>query len=135
MTESAAPCGRPAPRILIVEDEFLIAMALEDMLLAMGYAVVGIATTYETAVALAAEKRPALVLMDIRLASERDGIDAAIEIHRTLGVPSLFTSANIDPDNMDRAKAAIPAGWVPKPYSPEVLNEAVAEALRQTGQP
>ena len=95
----------------------------------MLYAVVGIAATYETAVALAAEKKPALVLMDIGLVSERDGIDAAIEIHRTFSVPSLFTSTNIDPENMDRAKAASPVGWVPKLYSPEVINEAAAEAL------
>jgi two-component system, response regulator PdtaR len=131
----AAPHDRPATRILIVEDEFLIALALEDMLLDAGHAVVGMATTYDEAVALAAETRPALVLMDIRLASERDGIDAAIEIERSLGIPSLFTSANLDPDNMERARTASPVGWVPKPYSPEVINDAVARALSEIGRP
>lgn len=121
-------CGA-VHRILIVEDEFLIALALEDTLVAAGHAVVGIAATFDQALALAGETRPALVLMDIRLASERDGIDAAIEIQRTFGIRSLFTSANIDPDNVQRAKAASPVGWVPKPYSPEVLAEAVDQAL------
>jgi len=130
MTLSAEKVScRSAHRILIVEDEFLIAFALEDMLISAGYVVVGIAATYEQALALAGETRPSLVLMDIRIASDRDGVDAAIDIHRNFDIRSLFTSANNDSDNVERANAANPLGWLPKPYSPEGLTKAVDEAL------
>ncbi len=118
-----------AQRIMIVEDEFLIAITLEDMLVSEGYVVVGTAASYEKALALAEETRPSLVLMDIHIASERDGVDAATEIYQSLGIRSMFTSANIDPDNVERGKAANPAGWLSKPYSPNALTKAVEEAL------
>lgn len=116
-------------RILVVEDEFLIAMTIEDALQAAGFAVVGIAATFEQAVALADRERPDLAIMDVRLASARDGIEAAIEIRRRFGVASLFASANVDPHNQARAEQAQPAGWLSKPYTPEKLTRAVERAL------
>lgn len=114
-------------RILIVEDEFLIALTAEEALLAEGFEVVGVAATYEQALSIAERERPDLVLMDIRLASVRDGVEAAIEIRRRFGLASLFTSANQDPENVARAQPAEPAGWLPKPYAIEKLVEAVRE--------
>lgn len=112
-------------RILIVEDEFLIALSAEEALLAEGYDVVGVAATFEQALSIAERERPDLVLMDIRLASARDGVEAAIEIRRRFGLVSLFTSANQDPEHVARAQAAEPAGWLPKPYAIQSLIQAV----------
>jgi DNA-binding NarL/FixJ family response regulator len=112
-------------RILIVEDEFLIALTAEEALLAEGFEVVGVAATFEQAIEIADRERPDLELMDIRLASARDGVEAAIELRRRFGLAWLFTSANHDPENVARAQAAEPAGWLPKPYAIESLVAAV----------
>ncbi|MBB4051321.1 DNA-binding NarL/FixJ family response regulator [Devosia subaequoris] len=120
--------GSNAPkRILIVEDEFLIALSAEEALLAEGFDVVGVAATFEQALSIAERERPDLVLMDIRLASSRDGVDTAIEIRRRFGLASLFTSANQDPENVARAQVAEPVGWLPKPYNIESLIAAVCK--------
>jgi DNA-binding NarL/FixJ family response regulator len=115
--------------ILLVEDDFLVGMEVEAGLEDAGYEVAGIATTAEEALELATSRRPALVVMDIRLASERDGIDAALEIFRTLGIRSIFASAHVDSQVRARAEAARPLGWVAKPYRVETLLAAVREAL------
>ncbi|HYD36700.1 MAG TPA: response regulator [Allosphingosinicella sp.] len=120
-----------SPCILLVEDDFLVGMEVEAGLEEAGYEVAGIAATAEEAVDLAASRRPALVVMDIRLASDRDGIDAALEIFRTLGIRSLFASAHVDAEVRARAEAARPLGWVGKPYRVETLLAAVGEALNQ----
>lgn len=132
--EAAAAEPRPppaaAPCILVVEDDFLVGMEIEAGLEGAGYALAGVAATAEEAVALAGARRPALVVMDIRLAGERDGVDAALEIFRTLGIRSLFASAHVDAEVRARAAAAQPFGWVAKPYRVETLLQAVEEALR-----
>src|SRR5512133_1880280 len=75
--------GKQGPlRVLVVEDDFLIAMQTEIALTAAGFAVVGPAATAEEAVALAGEAQPVLAVMDIRLASTRDGIDAARQLYQ-----------------------------------------------------
>ena len=127
-----APAGRADPPrrcILLVEDDFLVGMEVEAGLEEAGYEVAGIATTTEEAVAIAAARRPALVVMDIRLAGDRDGVDAALEIFRTQGIRSLFASAHGDAEVRARAEAARPLGWVAKPYRVETLLAAVARAL------
>jgi DNA-binding NarL/FixJ family response regulator len=132
--ESAGAEERPAaassPCILLVEDDFLVGMEVETGLREAGYEVAGIAATAEEAVELAAQRRPALVVMDIRLASDRDGVDAALEIYRTLGIRSIFASAHGDAQVRARAEPAQPLGWVAKPYRVETLLKAVEEALR-----
>jgi DNA-binding NarL/FixJ family response regulator len=124
---SASPASSPC--ILLVEDDFLVGMEMEAGLAEAGYEVAGIAATAEEAVAIAADRRPALVVMDIRLASDRDGVDAALEIYRTLGIRSLFATANGDAQVRARAAPARPLGWVAKPYRVETLLKAVEEAL------
>jgi DNA-binding NarL/FixJ family response regulator len=125
------PALVPRPCILLVEDDFLVGMEMEAGLQEAGYAVAGVAATAEEAVALAAERGPALVVMDIRLASERDGVDAALEIYETLGIRSLFASAHCDAEVKARAAAARPLGWVAKPYRVETLLKAIEGALRE----
>lgn len=125
------PALESRPCILLVEDDFLVGMEMEAGLTDAGYAIAGVAATAEEAIALAAERRPALVVMDIRLASERDGVDAALEIYRTLGIRSLFASAHGDAQVRARAEAAKPLGWVAKPYRVETLLRSIEEALRE----
>ena len=117
--------------MLIVEDEFLIAMSAEDVLCDAGLEVVGVAATFDEAIALGERMLPDIVLMDIRLASPRDGIEAATELRRRFGIPSLFTSANHDEVTMMRAEPAEPIGWLPKPYSPEALVSTTRAALEK----
>lgn len=119
----------PGECLLLVEDDFLVSMEMEIGLEEAGYRVAGIAATAEEAVELAALHRPALIVMDIRLAGERDGVDAALEIYRTLAIRSIFASAHGDAQVRARAEAARPLGWVAKPYRVETLLKAVREAL------
>ncbi|SDC47636.1 Response regulator receiver domain-containing protein [Belnapia rosea] len=120
----------PRGRVLVVEDEYFVALAAEDALASAGFEVVGVAATAEEAVEIAGTERPDLVLMDIRLAGARDGIDAASEIRGRLGIPSLFATAHSDAATRARGEgAAAPLGWLTKPYAPTELTAAVAAAL------
>jgi DNA-binding NarL/FixJ family response regulator len=130
-SEDARAAGAKAEpaRILIVEDDFLIGMQSEAALIEAGYHVVGTATTAEEAVELAAGERPFLAVMDIRLASKRDGIDAARELFDDHGIRCIFATAHDDPVTRDRAKPYAPLGWLAKPYTMASLVALVAEAL------
>ncbi|MCE6949746.1 response regulator [Cereibacter sphaeroides] len=130
-TSEGVGAGRkPLARILVVEDEWLVACEIEAALEGEGWEVVGIAASADEAVRMAEVHRPDLVLMDIRIRGNRDGIHAALEISRRFGLRSLFVSANHDPGTRERAQAAYPLGWVPKPFSAPLLVSAVEEALR-----
>ncbi|WP_246622833.1 response regulator [Rhizobium laguerreae] len=126
--ERAAGGGNPI-RILIVEDEFLIALELEYRLRDAGFEVIGIAATAGEALSIAASDLPALAIMDIRLADRTDGIQAAIELNATLGVRSIFASAHADPETRKRAAAASPIGWLQKPYQAEALINLIRQHL------
>ena len=117
-------------RILVVEDDFLVAMQVEAALSDAGFAVAGTASSADEAVALAASHRPTLIVMDIRLAGNRDGVDAALEIHRAMGLRCVFASAHADPEMRRRAAPSEPLGWLLKPYSMFALVEAIRSALR-----
>jgi CheY-like chemotaxis protein len=118
-----------APRILVVEDEPWIAMDMQRIVADAGYDAVGLAQDANEAVQMAAETRPALVLMDIRLAGQRDGIDAAVELVRRFGIRSIFVSAHFDGTTRRRAEVAQPYAMVDKPIDPDVLLAAIQRAL------
>jgi CheY-like chemotaxis protein len=120
-------------RVLIVEDEYFVALDAEDALTFAGFTVVGVATTAEEAAEIAAAESPDIVLMDIRLAGSRDGIDAAAEIRTRLGIPSLFATAHSDAATRARGdNAASPLGWLTKPYTQSEVTTAVTEAIAKT---
>ena len=120
----------PGPvRVLIVEDDFLIAMQTEVALTAAGFEIVGPATTAEEAVELAREAQPWLAVMDIRLASSRDGIDAARELYEDFSIRCIFATAHDDAHTRGRAEPYAPLGWLPKPYTMASLVAVVAEAV------
>lgn len=121
--------AEPAKRILVVEDEWLVAHESESALEDAGYVVVGVAASADEAVTMADIHRPDLVLMDIRLQGDGDGIDAAIEINRRLRIRSVFVTANVDAPTRERAQAAEPVAWIAKPYSTQQLLNDVADAL------
>jgi DNA-binding NarL/FixJ family response regulator len=127
-----APDTKANPaRILIVEDDFLIAMQTEAALTAAGFEVIGPATTAEEAVALAKQERPLLAVMDIRLASKRDGIDAARELFQDLGIRCIFATAHDDAVTRELVRPYAPLGWLSKPYAMGSLVALVSEALKR----
>jgi DNA-binding NarL/FixJ family response regulator len=123
------------PRILVVEDDFLIAMQTEIALTTAGFEVVGPATTAEEAVALAGEAQPVLAVMDIRLASTRDGIDAARQLYQDFAIRCIFATAHDDARTRGRAEPYAPLGWLPKPYTMASLVAVVAEAVAELRRP
>ena len=117
------------PRILIVEDDYFVAMELEHQLQEAGFDVVGVASTAEQAIEIGAAEKPTLAIMDIRLAGHRDGVDAAVELSSKFGIPSIFATAHGDSETRRRAQQAKPVGWLIKPYSAAALLAAVSAAL------
>jgi two-component system, response regulator PdtaR len=126
---SRRPSASTLQKILIVDDELWAALDMEWVVQTLGHEVVGPATTAEKAIELAGRARPNLVLMDIRLADNSDGVAAAIEIRQRFDIPSLFVSAHGDPISRNRAAAAQPLGFIEKPFSPESLSRAIEAAL------
>src|SRR5713226_3117564 len=119
-----APTYRSKPiSILIVEDEALIASYIEEVLGESGFRVAGIAASGPEALSLAAESRPSLALVDIRLTGPVDGIELACVLRQKFEVPAIFLSGLIDRDTTERAQAAQPLGFLPKPFLPsQVFN-------------
>jgi len=126
--------SHPAPRILVVEDDYFVAIDLEDGLREAGMQVLGPVSTAEAALALAHAERPILAVMDIRLAGQKDGIEAALELYRELGIRCIFASAHVEPPYRQRAAAAAPLGWVQKPYTIGTVVAAVKKALPEAEQ-
>ena len=124
LTESPA-------RILIVEDDFIVATEIETALSNAGFDVAGVAAFADEAVALAESQKPTLAVMDVRLGGERDGIHVAMEIFRKLGIRCIFATAHYDQHSLERAKPAMPFGWLQKPYSMVSLVNAVRRALKE----
>lgn len=115
--------------ILIVEDNLIVAEDIKEMLLELGYSVSGIARTYEDAMEQIGRSNPALALIDIRLASEKDGINFAEYLYAESKIPYLFVTASADPVHMNRAKRVHPWGYVLKPFRKDDLYAAIEIAL------
>jgi two-component system, response regulator PdtaR len=128
--EATVKGSRQAIAILVVEDDYLVASNMEAALLEAGLEIVGIATTAEEAIALAASRQPALAVMDIRLAGMRDGVELALELFTRHGIRCVFATAHRDPDVRARAEPARPLGWLQKPYAMPSLVESIRQALR-----
>ncbi len=116
-------------RILIVEDEAITALDLQRELLLQGHEVVGIAHTAADAVKAAGDLKPGLVLMDILLAGEMDGITAASVIRGNDEIPVVFLTAHSDQATLERALGAAPFGYLVKPFQPRELKVTIEVAL------
>jgi AmiR/NasT family two-component response regulator len=114
---------------LIVEDEAVIAMDLELMIADAGGRPVGLAATAADAERLAGVLRPDVILMDVRLKGERDGIAAAYAIREALGTPIVFVTGNEEAETVGRIRAVNGSSPVHKPVRASALIDAVLEAL------
>ncbi len=116
-------------KILIVEDEGIIAVDLRERLEELGYSVSAIVASGEEAIRNAAELRPDLVLMDVVLQGEMDGIEAAEQIRGQLGLPVVFLTAHADNETVQRAKVTEPFGYILKPFEERELHTSIQMAL------
>jgi signal transduction histidine kinase len=115
--------------ILIVEDEAVIAMDLQMQLQDMGYRVQGIARSGAQALSLAAQQRPDLVLMDIRIKGEMDGVQTAEQLRGEDAPPVVFLTSHHDEQTVARAAQTAPYGFVTKPFLPRALRATIEMAL------
>jgi PAS domain S-box-containing protein len=118
-----------AKRIFIVEDQRLIAADLENTLSKLGYEIIGSAPSGEEAIRRTAESHPDLVLMDIRLRGQMDGIQAAAAIRQREDIPIVYLTAYADEETILRAKVTSPFGYVVKPLNQRELRAAIEIAL------
>ena len=116
-------------RIMVVEDEGVTAMRILSSLEKMGYAVTSPVFSGEKAVKKVEEERPDLVLMDIVLRGEKDGIEAAGQIRSRFNIPVIYVSANSDEKMLKRIKKTEPFGYIIKPFDDRELRIAVEIAL------
>jgi signal transduction histidine kinase len=118
-------------RVLVVEDEGVVAADVAQTLIALGYEVVATAASGEAAIKKAADLTPDIVLMDIRLAGQLDGIQAAALIKAHRDVPVVFLTAHSDDETLTRAISTGPLGYIVKPFREPELRCAIELALHK----
>jgi CheY-like chemotaxis protein len=116
-------------RILIVEDERLIAVDLQRRLTRLGHSVVGLAACGKEAIQKALALRPDVVLMDIRLQGHMDGVEAAQRIQASFAMPVVFMTAYVDEDTRQRIRSVSPWGCLYKPFTPQQVQSVVENIL------
>ena len=117
--------------VLIVEDEIIVAKNIEAMLKGLDYSVVGICISGEKAIKAVADKKPDLILMDIVLGGDIDGIQTAAEILKETEVPIIFATSYSDEDTLKRAKETAPYGYIIKPFQKKELLVGIEIALER----
>jgi CheY-like chemotaxis protein len=116
-------------RILIVEDERLIAVDLQRRLTRLGYAVVALAASGAEAIQKALALCPDVVLMDIRLQGDMDGVEAAQQIHVSAAIPVVFMTAYVDEDTQQRVRATSSWDCLYKPFTSQQVQSALEQVL------
>ena len=116
-------------QVLVVEDASIIAKDIQDILRRLGYAVPVVVSSGEKAIQKAAEMHPDLVLMDIMLKGDMDGVEAAQQIRDRFHIPVVYLTAYADEDTLQRAKIAEPFGYILKPFEERELHAAIEMAL------
>ncbi|MBU4259376.1 MAG: response regulator, partial [Desulfobacteraceae bacterium] len=116
-------------RILVVEDEGIIAKDIKNILSFLGYSVIGIASSGEEAIEKAMEMHPDLVLMDIVLEGDMDGVKAAEHIRDRFDIPVVYLTAYSDDTTLQRAKITEPYGYILKPFQERELYTTIEMAL------
>jgi diguanylate cyclase (GGDEF)-like protein/PAS domain S-box-containing protein len=116
-------------RIMIVEDEGVTAIGIQKSIHDMGYAVTSVEVTGDNAVRQASKARPDLVLMDIALAGDMDGVEAGDIIQKTLHIPVIYLTAYSDRQILERIKTTRPFGYIVKPFNEYELRMAIDIAL------
>lgn len=116
-------------RILIVEDESIIVADIDATLRELGYDVCGTASSGDEAYMLAEKLKPDLILMDILIEGEADGIETAERINFTLDIPIVYLTAHANGATIERATATRPYGYIVKPFNEQVLHSNIEMAL------
>ena len=119
------------PCVLVVDDEYLIAESLRMQIEDMGLPVCGTAATAKAAVALAVTHQPRVVLMDVRLIGEEDGVDAALAIHEKVGSKVIFITGSREQATLERIEQDHPSSVLFKPIFGKQLQKAVETALTE----
>lgn len=115
--------------ILIVEDESIVAMDLAARLQKMGFHITGKATTGKSAINFLKKENPDLVLMDIQLRGELDGIETARRMNEIAEIPLIYLTAQTDMPTLERAKQTLPAAYLTKPFDERSLQIAIELAI------
>ncbi|MDX1365675.1 MAG: response regulator [Arenibacter latericius] len=118
-------------RILIVEDDMIIAANISLQLTNLGYEVTGLVTRGEEAVIHAISNKPDIILLDINLKGDLDGISAALKIQETQNIPIIYLTANSDEATFTRAKSTHPYAFISKPFSNLDLRRTIALVVEQ----
>ncbi len=121
-------------KILIVEDEMLIAAKISTLLTELGYEVVGILAHAEDALLQAEENVPDIALLDIRLKGKMDGVELALALQKERELPIIFLTANADEATFNRAKVAKPYAFIPKPFKKVDLQRAIELTISRMAQ-
>ena len=116
-------------KLMLVDDEVVIISQLEEIVVAKGHEVVGMATSGEEAIEMAKDVRPDLILMDIMMPGEIDGITAAEQIKAERDIPVIFLTAYSEQELVDRAKSLEPLGYILKPFQERQITTAIEIAL------
>ena len=119
--------------VLVVEDHAMISEMWCLHMEIMGLEVCGTATTADDAIDLAAEHRPAIVLMDVRLIGEKDGVDAAMAIHDAVGSKVIFITGSNEPSTIARIEQDHPAAVLIKPVADHLLRSTVEKVVSESG--
>jgi len=122
---SKQPASARPLRILIVEDERIVAADLQQMLRELGYDAYAVAASGADALAIARQTRPDIALMDIRIRGLLDGIETAAQLRREFNTAVIFLTAHTDDDTLQRAKLAEPYGYLPKPINAPLLKSTI----------
>ncbi|MFP4082578.1 MAG: HD domain-containing phosphohydrolase [Candidatus Aminicenantes bacterium] len=118
-------------KILLVENEKIVARDIEDMLTGLGYEVLEVLSSGKEAVEKAKKLHPDLVLMDVRLQGDEDGVEAADIIYRSSNIPVVYLTAYADRTTMERAKLTEPFGYLLKPFDKRELQTSIEIALHK----
>jgi two-component system, LytTR family, response regulator LytT len=116
-------------KILVVEDELLIAEDIKIHLEKLGYAVIGIAVSYSEALEIASESQPDIALVDIIIDGDKDGIETAGYLKKTFQIPIIFLTSHADKTTVERAKQVNPDGYLVKPFNSSDLFTSIEIAF------
>lgn len=119
--------------VLVVEDESIVSKDIQHSLKKLGYNVVGAASTGEKAIELAGSEKPDVVLMDIMLKGQMNGIEAADKIKKDLSIPIIFLTAYADESTLSKAKITQPYGYILKPFKEIDLHTTIEMAIYKHG--
>ena len=119
------------PKVLVVEDDKVILSIEKWRLSKLGFEVCGSAATGAEAMECVAKMQPDIILMDITLKGEMDGIETAGQIKKNFNIPVIFVSSHTDEEILSRAKAVNPDGFIKKPFDDDALRIAIELGLKK----